>query len=35
MSKMFIDLTIDATDPDFEEITNAGWNKYVTGTVLI
>jgi transcription elongation factor Elf1 len=35
MSKMFIDLTIDATEASLEDITKFGWNKYVTGTVLV
>lgn len=33
--KMFVDLTIDATEPSLEDITKAGWDKYVTGTIVV
>jgi transcription elongation factor Elf1 len=33
--KMFIDLTIDATEPSFEDIKKFAWNQYVTGTILV
>lgn len=33
LQKMFIDLTIDATDPTADDIAMAGWEKYVTGTI--
>jgi transcription elongation factor Elf1 len=33
--KMFVDLTIDATDPSQNDVIRAGWVKYVTGTLEV
>lgn len=33
--KMFIDLSINAADPTLEDIVKAGWDKYVTGTIVV
>ena len=30
--KMFIDLSINASDPSLEDIENQGWEQYVSGT---
>jgi transcription elongation factor Elf1 len=35
MRKMFVDLTIDATEPSFEGIKKFAWNQYVTGIISV